>query len=98
LAVSLFGLVPGNNIGYPAAILGLIGAFFTAAGVRTTLMPPSPLLRRRPQLVLIAILLVAFGFELAYGAALILNSHPVWAVSIIGDVLIASLLIGIGRA
>ena len=32
LAVSLFGLVPGNNIGYPAIVLAVIGIFFTAAG------------------------------------------------------------------
>jgi hypothetical protein len=32
LAVSLFGLVPGNNVGYPAVVLGVIGILFTAAG------------------------------------------------------------------
>ncbi len=37
LVVSLFGLVPGNNIGYPALIMGVIGVFFVGAGVRTTL-------------------------------------------------------------
>ena len=32
LSVSLFGLVPGNNVGYPAIVLGIIGVLFTLAG------------------------------------------------------------------
>jgi hypothetical protein len=35
LAVSLFGLVPGNNAGYPATVLAVIGILFTAAGTRS---------------------------------------------------------------
>ena len=97
-AVSLFGLVPGNNIGYPAAILGVIGMLFTAAGVRTTLTIPRFQQRRRPQLALVVVLLVTFGFELLSGIELIANPHRGWAVGQIGDVLIASLLIGIARA
>jgi hypothetical protein len=97
-AVSLFGLVPGNNIGYPAAILGVIGVLFTAAGVRTTLTIPRFQQRRRPQLALVIILVVTFGFELLSGIQLIADQHRSWAVGQIGDVLIASLLIGIARA
>ncbi len=32
LAVSLFGLVPGTNVGYPAAILGLSGVVLQRGG------------------------------------------------------------------
>jgi hypothetical protein len=60
-AVSLFGLVPGTNIGYPAAILGVIGVLFTAAGVRTTLTVPRLQQRRRPQLALVVFLLLTLG-------------------------------------
>jgi hypothetical protein len=98
LAVSLFGLVPGTNVGYPAAILGVIGVFFTAAGVRTTLAHPALRHHRRPQLYLIVVLLLAFGFELAAGIVLMVSSHRVWALNTIGNVLVASLLIGIYRA
>jgi hypothetical protein len=98
LAVSLFGLVPGTNIGYPAAVLGVIGVFFTVAGVRTTLALPGFRQQRRPQLYLILLLLLAFGFELAYGIALIVGPHRSSALTVIGDLLIASLLIGIARA
>ena len=97
-AVSLFGLVPGTNVGFPAAILGVIGLFFTAAGVRTTLTVPRLQQRRRPQLVLVGFLFLTFGFELLSGIQLIVDPHRSWAVGQLGDVLIASLLIGIARA
>jgi hypothetical protein len=96
--VALFGLVPGTNIGYPAAIVGIIGVVFIAAGVRTTLSLPPQQQRRRPQLALVVALLVVFGFQIVNGIELIIDSHHGGALNTIGDVLIASLLIGIGRA
>jgi len=33
LAVSLFGLVPDNNAGWPAAAIGIVGVLFTLASV-----------------------------------------------------------------
>jgi hypothetical protein len=96
--VALFGLVPGNNIGYPAAVVGTIGVIFTAAGVRTTLSLPFEQQHRRPQLALILALLLVFGFQIENGIELIIDSHHGGALASIGDVLIASLLIGISRA
>jgi hypothetical protein len=96
--VALFGLVPGNNIGYPAAIVGTIGVLFTASGVRTTLSLPSQQQHRRPQLALFVALLLVFGFQIVNGVELIIDSHHGGALVTIGDVLIASLLVGIGRA
>jgi hypothetical protein len=98
LTVSLFGLIPKTNIGYPAVVLGVIGALFTVAGTRTIMSLPELRGHRRPQLTLIVILLVAFGFELVFGMALILNANRTTAVATIGDVLVTSLLIGIARA
>ena len=40
LAVSLFGLVPHNEIGYPAAVFGVVGVLFTLGGVRSILADP----------------------------------------------------------
>jgi hypothetical protein len=96
--VSLFGLVPRTNIGYPAAIVGAVGAVFVAAGVRATLSLPARLGHRRPQATLILALLVVFGLQIGFGVVLI--AHPLHAgtLATIGDVLIASLLIGIARA
>jgi hypothetical protein len=43
-------------------------------------------------------LLVVFGFQIDYGLRLINNPHLPGGLSTTGDVLIAALLIGIGRA
>jgi hypothetical protein len=64
LAVSLFGLVPGTDVGYPAIVVAVIGIFFTAAGARSIFS--GHLARRHVprQLGLIALLLAIFVFEL----------------------------------
>ena len=96
--VALFGLVPGTNVGIPAAIVGLIGVFFTAAGVRTIISLHLEKGQRRPQLVLVIALLLVFGYELVYGIQLMVNSDHGGALAAVSSGLIASLLIGIGRA
>jgi hypothetical protein len=98
LVVSLYGLVPGNNAGYPSLVMGVLGILFVGAGVRTTLAQPVRQQRRRHQLPLILGLAAVFFFELIYGVGLLNNPKATGDLSIIGDVLIASLLIGIGRA
>ena len=96
--VALFGLVPGTNVGIPAGIVGLIGVLFTAAGVRTIISLHMEKEQRRPQLVLVVALLLVFGYELVYGIQLMINSRHGGALANISFGLIASLLIGIGRA
>jgi hypothetical protein len=96
--VSLFGLVPGTNIGYPAAIVGVIGVAFAAAGVRATISLPARLGHRRPQAILIFALLLVFGFQIGFGVVLIVHPLRSGPLASIGYVLVASLLIGIGRA
>jgi hypothetical protein len=98
LAVSTFGLVPGNNIGYPAVILGVIGLLFTAAGIRSILSSPSTLSQRRRQSGLITLLVLIFGVELAGGVMLIIDPGAVVPAQVICNALAASLLTGIGRA
>jgi hypothetical protein len=96
--VSLFGLVPGTNLGYPAAIVGVIGVTFAAAGVRATISLPSRLRHRRPQATLILALFLVFGLQIVFGVVLIIHPYRSGALATIGYVLVASLLIGIGRA
>jgi hypothetical protein len=98
LVVSLYGLVPGNGVGYPAFIMGVIGIFFAAAGIRTTMAQPVKQQRRFHQVLLILGLLAVFGFQIVYGLKLIHHPTARGPLEIVGDVLIASLLIGIGRA
>ncbi len=99
LAVSLFGLVPGTNVGYPAAALGIIGILFTAAGMRSILTSPATLHQQRwGQLGLVTLLLLIFGVELACGIAVIVGPRRSEPVQLIGYALVASLLVGIARA
>jgi hypothetical protein len=98
LTVSLFGLVPGNNIGYPAVVLAVIGIFFTAAGTRSIFSGRLPRRHVLRQLGLIALLLLTFAFELAGGIDLILNPHSSGAAELVSDLLVALLVIGIRRA
>jgi hypothetical protein len=77
--------------------MGIIGVLFIGAGVKTTLAQPPSQQRRRRQVALFMGLLAVFGFEIFFGLRLIVRPHS-GGLSVIGDVLIASLLIGIGRA
>jgi hypothetical protein len=97
LAVSLFGLVPGTNAGFPSAVLGVIGITFSAAAVRSIRTSGSPARQQLFQIELIALLVLIFGTELVSGIIVIADPHSS-AVQIIGYALITSLIVGISRA
>jgi hypothetical protein len=80
------------------AILGVIGVAFAAAGVRVTFSLPATLGHRRAQVTLILALLLLFGLQILFGIVLLIRPDGVGALADIGYVLVASLLIGIGRA
>jgi hypothetical protein len=98
LAVSLFGLVPGTNVGYPAIALGVIGIAFTAAAIRSVLASHATPRQQLRQLWLVVLLLLIFGAELAEGVALVANPARDTSAQLIGYALVASLLVGVARA
>ncbi len=98
LAVSLFGLLPGTNVGYPALVLGITGIFFTLASVRSIVANPQTRPYLPSQLSLVALLLAAFGIESVAGIVALAHPYSVGAVETISEVLVGSLLIGIARA
>lgn len=98
LAVSLFGLVPGTNVGYPAASLGVIGILFTAAGMRSVLSSQPTRRQNLGQLGLVILLLAIFGAELAAGIAVLADPRRSTPVQVISYALITSLIVGIARA
>ena len=98
LAVSLFGLVPGTNVGYPAIVLGVVGIAFTAAGIRSVLASQATSRQQLRQLGLVVLLLLIFGTELARGVALLVNPASGTSAQVIGYALVASLLVGVARA
>jgi len=90
---------PGPSPGVVASGLAAVGILFTAASVRSivTSRDVSWQLALR-QAGLIALLLAAFGAELGCGIGLTFNRTAVFGPELLGDVLIAMLLIGIARA
>ena len=98
LAVSLFGLVPHNVIGYPAAVAGVVGLLFALGGLRSILADPVARPRARSQIGLILLLLAAFGVEIVAGIIVAVNPHETVSIDVIGNVLVASLLIGVARS
>jgi hypothetical protein len=99
LAVSLFGLVPGNTAGKGALGFGAIGILFTAASVRSIVTSRDVSWEQAlRQAGLIALLLAAFGAELGCGIGVTFNRTAVFGPELLGDVLITMLLIGIARA
>jgi hypothetical protein len=98
LAVSLFGLVPGTSVGYPAVVAGLIGLFFTAASTRSVLASQPARRQRVRQLGLVGLLLLIFGTELVGGIATLANPRGTEGEQVIGYAIVSTLLVGIARA
>jgi hypothetical protein len=99
LAVSLFGLVPGNNAGKAAFVLAAVGILFTAASVRSIVTSSEVSWSQAwRQAGLIALLLAAFGAELGCGIGLMANRTSVFGPGLLSNILVALLLIGIARA
>ena len=98
LAVSLFGLVPHNEIGYPAAVFGVVGLLFALGGLRSILADPVARSRVRGQIELVGLLVAAFGAEIVAGVISVAHPHATAPVDVIGNVLAGSLLIGVARS
>lgn len=99
LAISLFGLVPGTNVGYPALTLGVIGLLFTAAGTRSIFSRRSIWRQHwRRQIGLIGLLLAIFGSELVNGIIVLVNPNAHNAIQGISYATVASLIVGVARA
>lgn len=98
LAVALFGLVPGTNVGIPALALGLIGVMFTAASVRSIRGSQATVRQQLQQVSLMLLLLGIFGTELVAGFIATVRPSSRTPLETIGYALAASILVGISRA
>jgi hypothetical protein len=98
LAISLFGLVPDINVGFPAVIVAVIGIFFTAAAIRSIAASRASPAQIRGQTGLIMILLFICFTELVAGAVVLGNPASGTSVQVIDYAVVTSLLVGIGRA
>jgi hypothetical protein len=95
LVVSLFALIPGQNLGWPAFILGVVGALFVIGALlsmfRLGLRRPGEL---RGAVFLVG-LIVVLVFQLSAGLRLI-NHHG--AYQTISILVVACFVIGISRS
>jgi hypothetical protein len=99
LAVSLFSLVPGTHVGYPALVLGLIGLAFAAAAIRSIRDSGATPRQQLRQVGFTVLLLLIFGTELAGAITLLAGStEATTPLEIIGYALVASLTFGVARA
>jgi hypothetical protein len=98
LAVALFGLVPGTNVGYPALVLGVTGIAFTVAGIRSILASQATSGQKLRQFGLVVLLLLIFGAELIAGIVLLARPDSSSSAQAIGYALVASLLVGVARS
>ncbi|MGA8726199.1 MAG: hypothetical protein WB565_14280 [Acidimicrobiales bacterium] len=98
LAVSLFGLVPGTHLAYPAIVLGFIGLVYTAAAIRSIVTSEATRRQIMGQMWLVLLLLLIFGGEIAAGITLLASPAKTGAEQIIGYALVTSLLVGVARA
>ncbi len=98
LFISLFTLVPGTGVGYPAIVFGVIGILFTAAAIRSILSSESTVRQETRQLGLIGLLLMIFGTEFISGIVALNLPRDVGPAQIIGYAVVASLVMGVARA
>lgn len=98
LFISLFTLVPGTSVGYPAIVFGVIGILFTAAAIRSILTSESTLRQEARQFGLVGLLLMIFGVEFVTGIAALNLRGRAGPVEIIGYAVVASLVMGVARA
>ena len=98
LAVAMFALVPGTNVGYPALVLGIVGIAFTGAGMRSILGSEATSGQQLRQLELVVLLVLIFGTELIAGIVLLARPDNSTSAQVIGYALVASLLLGIARS
>ncbi len=97
-AISLFALLPGDNLGWTAFVVSLLGLFFVAASLLS--------LRRVGQVQPVALrdavflvgLLAAFALQLVFAVRLISRATDAGAAKGIGILVIVCFLIGIARA
>jgi hypothetical protein len=98
LAVSLYGLVPDSNVGYPAAVFGVIGILFSAAGAKSIMSSLQTFRQRSRQIGLIVLLMLIFGVELISGITVIAGARTGTPGHLIGYALVTSVVVGISRA
>jgi hypothetical protein len=98
LTVSLFALVPGVHIGWPAAVVAVVGLLFVAGSLVSLLRERSSLAGAGGDAGFLLGLVVVFGLQLFYGIRLIGDESDLGALDGISVLVIVCFLVGIARS
>jgi hypothetical protein len=98
LAVSLFGLLPGDNIGWTSVVVAIVGLIFIAATLVSLVRLRQANLRTARDLLFLVGLCVIFIVQLTRGWAVVRDPADSGAVDSIAFEVVFCFLIGISRS
>jgi hypothetical protein len=98
LAVSLFGLLPGEKIGWTSVAVSVSGLVFITAAVLSLVRLHAVHLKTARDLVFLVGLLVIFGFQLVEGLTVVIHPANSGAVNTIAFLVVVCFLVGISRS
>ena len=98
LTVSLFALIPGNNVAGAALVVAVLGVLFVVASLLSLLRVQGMHRRSMHDIVFLVGLVVTFAFQLVAGAELVHEPTDAGQVHTIAVLVVVCFLIGIARA
>jgi hypothetical protein len=98
LTISLFGLLPGEKVGWTSMAVSVAGIAFVAATLLSLIRLRQANMKAARDLLFLAGLIVVFAIQLAEGWAVTSNPADSGAVDTIAFEVVVCFLIGIGRS
>jgi hypothetical protein len=98
LTVSLFALVPGTDIGWPALVVALVGLAFIAASLRSLVRVRHSQPGELRDAAFLLGLVITFGVQLLFALEVVVHHRDASAVENIAVVVIVCFLLGIARS
>jgi L-asparagine transporter-like permease len=98
LTVSLFALVPGDQVGGAALVVGLLGLLFVLASLLSLVRVRRSQPRELRDALFLAGLAITFGLQFVYGLLVIIHPHDTGSVDGIAILVIVCFLVGIARS
>ena len=98
LSVSLFALVPGDQVGWAASVVALVGLLFVGASVISLMRVRQSQPGELRDAVFLVGLAITFGLQLFFGMKVVLHARDAGSVDAIAVVVIVCFLIGIARS
>jgi hypothetical protein len=96
--VSLFALLPGEQIGGAAFIVSLLGLAFVISSLLSLVRVRRSQPRELRDALFLTGLAITFGLQFVYGLLVILHPHDAGSVNSIAILVIVCFLVGIARA